>query len=154
MFKTVFLLFGFGCLLVCAQKPEPKEYVVIQKEANWIGAIEFCHRIRMQPAVVSSAQQQRQIEEAVAASPEPTPGPLGKKTYYWIGASNLSSKRWFIWEPTGQPLTYAKWEANQPSPKFNCIALGYSASTLERGQWSTADCDQQLKQFVCEASPR
>uniref|UniRef100_A0A1Q3FFA5 Putative c-type lectin n=1 Tax=Culex tarsalis TaxID=7177 RepID=A0A1Q3FFA5_CULTA len=154
MFEIIFVIFGFSCLLACGQKPEPKEYVVIQKEANWIGAIEFCHRIRMQPAVVSSAQQQRQIEDAVGAFPDPTPGPLGKKTYYWIGGSNLSSKRWFVWEPTGQPFTYSKWDVNQPNLKFNCVALGYSASTLDRGQWATVNCDEQLKQFVCEVGPR
>lgn len=155
MLKIVLLLFSISCLVVYGQKPEPKEYVVIQKEANWYSAIDFCHRIRMQPAVISSAQQQRQIEETVAASPDPNPDNLlGMKSFYWIGGSKLSNKKNYIWEPTGQPFSFTKWEANQPSWKYNCVALGYSASTLERGQWLTSDCDSALKQFVCEVSPK
>lgn len=172
MFKVVFLLLGVGCLAAFAQHLDRKEYVVFHEEVsgnimpncqsatvflickvNWIGAIEFCHRLRMKPAVINNADEQHHIEMAIALTQNPPCDPrLGQTSYYWIGGSKLSNRHEFIWEPTGHPFFFTKWDINQPNMEFNCAAIKYSSSTQEKGQWLLFDCDKPLQSFVCEAS--
>lgn len=153
MFKVVFLLLGVGCLAALGQHLDRKEYVVFHEEVNWIGAIEFCHRLRMKPAVINNPDEQQHIETAIMLTQSPTCDPrLGQTSFYWIGGSKLANQHEFNWEPTGQRFTFTKWDVNQPNMDFHCAGIKYSSSTQERGQWFTLDCKERLKSFVCEMS--
>lgn len=127
--------------------------IILIFKVNWIGAIEFCHRLRMKPAVINNREEQQQIEIAIMFNQRPNPDPhFGESSIYWIGGSNLSNKHEFFWESTGERFTYSKWDINEPNMEFNCVVIKHSSSTQETGQWLSFDCDKPLQSFVCEVS--
>lgn len=68
----------------------------------------------------------------------------------WIGLIQTESA--FAWE-SGQPLTYANWEAGEPESS-TCVAMRGPRSDLEQhGRWDSTSCSDENKEIICERIP-
>nr|XP_022310935.1 perlucin-like protein [Crassostrea virginica] len=67
----------------------------------------------------------------------------------WCGANDVDNEGVFIWEHSGSPVTYKKWDGanpdnpSAPSKPIDCVDLFYN------GEWNDRPC-AFLAAFVCE----
>uniref|UniRef100_A0A1Q3EW82 Putative c-type lectin n=1 Tax=Culex tarsalis TaxID=7177 RepID=A0A1Q3EW82_CULTA len=110
-------------------------------KVNWIGAVETCNRNKLSIVSIETPEKQKDLEHAGDQAPE---GP------YWIGGSNLSSKKEFVWLPSGEPFRYTNWHPMQPGNGGNCVIYSNFPSSIPVGHWFAYDCDAPFNAFICE----
>ena len=70
---------------------------------------------------------------------------LGGKSRHWIGLDDITQEGTFVWEHSGQNLSYSEaWKVGEPNDRNNedCVVQ-------HRGNWSDAECDQ-VYNYICE----
>ena len=74
----------------------------------------------------------------------------------FIGFNDLDTEGIYIWDSTGQPLSYTNWMAGDPNdgdafPGENCG--GMIMLEMSGGQWADVPCDFRLPPF-CQILPQ
>ncbi len=66
----------------------------------------------------------------------------------WLGANDIETEGKFVWEATGQSITYSNWSLGQPDnwKEEDCVHL----MTGSEGKWNDLKCDSPKQITMCE----
>ncbi|XP_039453716.1 lectin subunit alpha-like [Culex pipiens pallens] len=145
-FKIQLILFVSLFLAInCQKEAVVGRYHFFQGyKVNWIGAVEACNRRNLTIVSIESEEKQKDLEHAGDQAPE---GP------HWIGGSNLSSRKDYVWLPSGEPFSFTNWHPGQPNNRGNCVIYWNFPSSIPVGHWFAYDCNKSYDAFICEEKP-
>uniref|UniRef100_A0A8D8C598 Lectin subunit alpha n=2 Tax=Culex pipiens TaxID=7175 RepID=A0A8D8C598_CULPI len=145
-FKIQLIIFASLFLAInCQKEAIVGRYHFFQGyKVNWIGAVEACNRKNLTIVSIESEEKQKDLEHAGDQAPE---GP------HWIGGSNLSSRKEFVWLPSGEPFSFTNWHPGQPDNRGNCVIYWNFPSSIPVGHWFAYDCNKSYDAFICEEKP-
>lgn len=107
---------------------------------NWHTAFNYCKKLNMDLAMISSAYENDLISREALA--------LGfKDKSWWIAGNNLAKINTFYWVTIGQPLKYKNWGALATKPITRNMCIVYRQAW--RNTWNRIDCEQR-RTFVCQ----
>ena len=66
----------------------------------------------------------------------------------WIGIHDQTNEEEFIYESSGQTITYSNWNPNEPNNAGNTEDCGQLVVSTA-GKWNDNDCSKKFA-FVCE----
>ncbi|XP_037954878.1 C-type lectin 37Da-like [Teleopsis dalmanni] len=96
-----------------------------EKKVTWFAAIHICRSLSADLISIETKAEYEALTEY-----------LKKNEWideYWISANDLSKEGNFEWLGTGNPVTFAKWSADQPDNAYtneNCVHLWYRANEV------------------------
>ncbi|XP_058834313.1 perlucin-like [Topomyia yanbarensis] len=150
---AVFILATVHCFAQDLQCLSPSRFYIPAYKANWFKATEHCNSLGMRLAVITTAEDNFHIIEAIKSSSIYNE----TRTQVWIAGSDLAQKGEFIWQPTGTWFSYTRWMPGQPDNAGgieHCTEIRHIPALDVHWLWNDLYC-ADLHNFVCEnAAPR
>ncbi|XP_052072827.1 perlucin-like protein [Mytilus californianus] len=113
------------------------EYALVTTKSTWIEAQRYCS----QHVGVLAQPESADINNYLKSLTD-------KKTWLWIGASNLPDKKTWEWHNPLKAITYSDWQSSQPDANStqNCLLYWFSN---EGYKWGDYYCNKKFG-FLCQ----
>jgi len=117
---------------------------ILYKQFNWIEAQHACHGVGgflAEPKSQEAAQFLSDYAQMELAT-------FGLKSW-WIGLSDQDHENQWMWEESGERVSYSNWATGYPTEdNQNCAVMDVDVDAEFR--WSTSDCENSTADVICQ----
>ncbi|XP_021960779.1 perlucin-like protein [Folsomia candida] len=119
--------------------PLAKQYVGITQFMSFINFLEYCHKNGMQPAEVTSAEENNALIQYLDDFENPK--------YFWLGGADIGREGRYYWIASLQEFNYTSWGQGYPNGgrEENCATI-YGGD----GTWFDQYCDNDQIWPICQ----